>query len=342
MPPTVRILRRLTPDLVTAVVEVAAAATDADGVSPLSEHVSLHVRGGGDGRDLHLVVESGQAPTVLGYAHLDPTDPVEGSAVELVVHPDHRGRGLGRLLVTAAEEAGDDDRLRLWAHGDQPAARHLADRLGYREVRRLWQMRRSLWSPLPTSKPVPGVTLRTFRPGEDDEAWLRLNARAFADHPEQGSWTASDLSARLAESWFDPRGFLLAEADGQLVGFTWTKIHGGHTHADGHGHDPIGEIYVVGTHPDHQGRGLGRLLTVAGLHWLRSRGLGQAMLYVDADNTAAVALYERLGFSHWDADVMFRRTPEADRDVEESAGQAPGEAPAGAPITASAPTTDQT
>src|SRR6185437_13617964 len=100
--------------------------------------------------------------------------------------------------------------------------------------------------------PLPaGVRLRTFRPGADDEAWLALNAAAFADHPEQGSWTLQDLHARMAESWFDPQGFLLAETeDGELAGFHWTKIHGGdghgHQHSGDHGHEPIGEVYVVG------------------------------------------------------------------------------------------------
>jgi mycothiol synthase len=151
----------------------------------------------------------------------------------------------------------------------------------------------------------------------DDEAWLALNAAAFADHPEQGSWTLRDLHARMAEDWFDPNGFLLAEAeDGELVGFHWTKVHGGDRHEHeqsqehGHGHEAIGEVYVVGVAPSQQGRGLGRALTVAGLRYLRGRGLDQAMLYVEGDNEAARAVYRGLGFSWWDTDVMFlRATP---------------------------------
>ena len=152
--------------------------------------------------------------------------------------------------------------------------------------------------------------MRAFRPGEDDAAWLRLNARAFAGHPEQGNWTERDLSARMKESWFAPDGFLIAEEDRpdgpQMVAFHWTKIHGAdsdHTH----GHEPIGEVYVVGVDPDHQGRGLGRSITLAGLRWLRARGLPQAMLYVEADNGPALAVYRSLGFTHWDTDVMFYR-----------------------------------
>src|ERR671932_1771586 len=255
---------RLLPYFVEQVEALLAAATDADGVQPLSEHVWLHLRHGGEGPDRNLLVvlpgAGGTSEEIVGYAHLDPTDPVAGPSAEVVVHPAHRGRGLGRLLVEAALEAAPGHGLRLWAHGDHPAARALAASLGLSEVRRLEQWRRSLRVPLPDAPLPEGVRLRTFLPGADDEAWLALNAAAFADHPEQGSWTLRDLHARMTEEWFDPNGFLLAEAeDGELVGFHWTKVHGGDGHDRGHdhghdheqshehehGHEAIGEVYVV-------------------------------------------------------------------------------------------------
>src|SRR5919202_1921184 len=308
---------RLPPDVVERVDALLAAATDADGVQPLSEHVWLHLRHGGEGPDQNLLVvlprAGGTSEEIVGYAHLDPTDPVAGPSAEVVVHPAHRGRGLGRLLVAAALEAAPGHRLRLWSHGDHPGARALAASLGFSEVRRLEQWRRSLRAPLPEAPLPPGVRLRAFRPGDDDSAWLALNAKAFAHHPEQGGWTLQDLHARMAEDWFDPQGFLLAEQDGpggepQLVGFHWTKVHGGDDHSHGgderHGHEAIGEVYVVGVDPAQQGRGLGRALTVAGLRYLRDLGLEQAMLYVESDNHAALAVYRALGFAHWDTDVM--------------------------------------
>jgi mycothiol synthase len=325
-PPRVLVRGRLGPDVVERVEALLAAATDADGVQPLSEHVWLHLRHGGEGPDQNLLVVLPGSPEgtgrtagdatgetageIAGYAHLDPTDPVAGPSAEVVVHPAHRGRGLGRLLVEAALEAAPGHRLRLWAHGDHPAARALAGSLGFSEVRRLEQWRRSLRVPLPEAPLPEGIRLRTFRPGADDDAWLALNAAAFASHPEQGSWTQRDLRARMAEDWFDPEGFLLAEAeDGELVGFHWTKVHGGE-HGHGHGHEAIGEVYVVGVAPSQQGRGLGRALTVAGLRYLRGRGLDQAMLYVEGDNEAARSVYRGLGFTWWDTDVMFlRATP---------------------------------
>jgi mycothiol synthase len=155
------------------------------------------------------------------------------------------------------------------------------------------------------------VTVRTFRPGSDDSSWLALNARAFADHPEQGRWTMEDLHQRMAEQWFDPAGFFLAQrgAPSRLVGFHWTKVD---LHDGGDDPPAIGEVYVVGVDPDEQGSGLGRALTIIGLEHLQALGLAEAMLYVDDDNGSAMRLYERLGFVRWSADVMFgNRNPPA-------------------------------
>jgi mycothiol synthase len=305
---------RLSPADVTDVLALTGAAGDADGAYPLSEHVTLHLRHGGDAPAVHLLSRDGGQ--LVGYAHVDTTDAVAGPSVELCVHPLHRRRGLGRALVVAAVAAAAErdptGRLRLWAHGDHPSANALALSLGFVRGRVLWQMRRSLFAPVPAPELPDGAALRPFRPGQDDAAWLELNARAFAAHPDQGRWTAKDLRVRLAESWFDPAGFLLAErvADGALLGFHWTKVHGALRHNVGHAqheHDPIGEVYILGVDPATQRTGLGRALTLAGLRHLRERGLDQVMLYVEESNPTAIALYQRLGFARWSTDVCFLR-----------------------------------
>lgn len=311
--------RRLTADEIAAVTDLVDDATDADGVRPLSEHVLLHLRYGGDEPTRNLLVWRGEPRQLLAYAHLDITDPIEGPSAEMVVAPAARRHGFGRALIEGALEQSDD-RLRLWAHGDRPEASLMAERLGFRRVRVLWQMRRSLFAPLPRVEVPDDVTIRTFKPGTDDAAWLALNARAFAAHPEQGAWTAEDLRRRMNESWFDPAGFFLAEraGSGELIGFHWTKVHGSqahhshehtgeHEHSHPHGHEPIGEVYVLGVDPAAHSRGLGRLLTVVGLRHLRSMGLLDVMLYVDESNAPAIKLYESLGFTRFATDVLFRR-----------------------------------
>ncbi len=322
--PVITVRERLTEAEARGVLALVRAATDEDGAGPLSEHTTLHVRYGGDprARDL-LIIVGGE---VAGYAHLDPGDPAEGPSGELVIHPGHRGRGLGLLLTRAlAAEAGDRP-VRLWAHGNLPAAARLAAAAGFERVRALWQMRRSLQSPLDEPRVAGGVTIRTFEVGRDEDAWTDLNARAFAHHPEQGSWTREDLDVREREPWFDPDGFFLAERGSKLVGFHWTKIHssgstdaepGEHEPGDTEPgeHEPIGEVYVVGVAPSEQGTGLGRALTLIGLRYLRGRGLPQVMLYVDESNTPAIRLYESLGFTHTGTDVMFAKGPVTGHDA---------------------------
>jgi mycothiol synthase len=298
-----RVESHLSDDDIAATLKLVRAANDEDGISPLSEHVLLHLRYGGDPLARSFLLFSDG--TLAGYAHLDPTDPVQGPSAELVVHPNLRNRGLGLELLRAVEAGATGRPLRLWAHGDLPAAAKLARRAGFERIRALWQMRRSLQTRIGRPQFADGVTVRTFVPGQDEDAWTTLNRRAFAGHPEQGTWTRADLDLREREPWFDPDGFFLAEHHGKLAGFHWTKIHGQDDDADGHHHEPIGEVYVVGVDPDERGTGLGRSLTLAGLRYLRSRGLFQVMLYVDETNTAAIGLYESLGFSHWGTDVMY-------------------------------------
>ena len=297
---------RLSPDEIRDVIRLVDEVTDSDAVRPLSEHVMLHLRYGGDDRARNFLLRVGDE--VVGYAHLDTTDAVQGASAELAVSPRHRGMGFGRQLVEAlVAETTDRTRLRLWAHGTGSGAADLARSMGFKRERVLWQMRRSLFAPVPQPQWPADVRVRTFVVGADEQAWLEVNNRAFANHPDQGTWTLDDLRMREQEPWFDPGGFFLAEEDGRLVGFHWTKVHGAHdpTHGGEHAHDPIGEVYVVGVDPSMQGKGLGPALTLRGLQHLRARGLSQCMLYVDESNTNAIRTYERLGFSKWDVDVCF-------------------------------------
>jgi mycothiol synthase len=285
----------LSPDQAGAVLDLIAEAARTDGQQAVSEQGRLRIRGGERDGVSHLLLTLGDE--LVGYGQLEDTDPVEAPAAELVVRPSHRGHGHGRALG-AALLAASGKRLRVWAHGGHSAARHLAQVLGLALFRELRQLRRSL-TDLELPEPVlsEGLTVRTFVPGDDDAAWLAVNAAAFAHHPEQGSLTQRDLDDRKSESWFDPSGFFLAERGGELVGFHWTKVHA---------EEQLGEVYVVGVLPGAQGGGLGKALTTIGLRHLAAQELPTAMLYVDADNKAAVSVYERLGFTTYETDLMYR------------------------------------
>ena len=280
--------------------EVAALLSRAAGAgsAPLSDQLSEDLRHGAG-----VTIPARGAHGLVGVAQVSPR--AGAWTMQLVIDPDHRrDRAIGENLValavaTVAAQGGG--RVDWWVFDASPDDDELAHDVGFTVGRDLHQMRRSL--PAPWSATVP---TRAFRPGHDEEAWLAVNNRAFAGHPEQSAWTIADLRSRVAEPWFDPAGFRLHEQDGQLAGFCWTKLHGpaGDPHS--------GEIYVIGVDPAYQKRGLGRELTLAGLDSISARGVGEALLYVDAANAAAMALYTRLGFGVARTDRAYVATVAAD------------------------------
>jgi mycothiol synthase len=288
-----------------SVLALVKAAHDFDGTPAIAEHVLLHLRHGGDKSDSHLVIEENNE--VIAYAHLDTTDLIAGPSVEAVVHPQHRGKGLGSLILKEAIKICGD-KTRIWSHGDLPAAKAIAASLN---LERLWSnllMSKSLGEIQPVTSKYP---IRTFIASLDNQAFLELNNKVFADYPDQGGWSEDDLKVRLNEDWFETEGFFVAEDMGELIGFCWTKIHGAQTHShsggdDDHGHEALGEIYVLAVNPDYKGQGVGRDLTITGLNYLKYQGLNNVMLYVGVENKPAFNLYKSLGFNEFGSDVMYR------------------------------------
>lgn len=259
-----------------SLLELGTAALAADGVAPFNEATTIALR---DGAELRVEEFDG----VSGAAAPDD------APVEFVVHPDERRRGRGRALLNRLIGAGE---TRFWAHGDLLGARALAAAAGLRPARTLLVLS-TTDRDVPASPAPVGVSLRSFEE-RDADAVVAVNARAFAAHPEQGAMDRADFDRRRAESWFDPAGLFVAERDGQVVGFHWTKIE-----------DGVGEVYVVGVDPAAHGGGLGTALTAVGLQYLWDAGVSEIDLYVEGDNDPALAVYRRLGFTEKARDVLY-------------------------------------
>ena len=269
--------------------------------------------------------EAGEASAVAAAGDDGSERIVVGAAlagrgeIDLVIAPESRRRGLGRAAAIELV-ATVPNGLTMWSHGDHPGARALAIELRFVAARTLLELRMPLLEAEAPAAPetapaaasgsaaartagsaastlLEGGSIDAFRPGIDDAEWIALNALVFATHPEQGAITSADLTARQAESWFSSDDFLiLRDADGRMIGYNWLKVDGA-----------IGEIYVVGVHPDSAGHGFGRALMQAGLQRLRAAGCSTAALYVEADSAGAVHLYRSLGFSDHTVDVQYRR-----------------------------------
>jgi mycothiol synthase len=278
-----------------------ARCEEADGHSPLAEpqeKAVARVDLGGHGAVAFLAHDEGSL--LVGFAILTPaTD--GATALHVAVDPGHRGPSVRPGLIEAALEHSAGP-VRLWIMQARPEDDREAGSLGFQPERDLLQMRVPLPLPDDVVASARPVATRSFRAGQDDAAWLDINNRAFAGHPEQGGWSEEELQVRLDAPWFDPDGFLMADAqDGSdLIGSCWTKVH--------RDVEPVlGEIYIISVDPDRHSQGWGRALTVAGLQWMAGQGVRHGMLYTTADNTAAVALYESLGFRTDHVDRSYRR-----------------------------------
>lgn len=298
----------LTPAQREQILDLADHAREVDGFAPLNEaailalrhprhdlqHLLATVPDGQTSWDQTGSAPTGSTPVIVGYAQLASSH--THSTGQLVVAIDHRRHGFGAALLKDLI-ALSPTRLSLWAMGDSPAARALASRFDLSESRVLLNMRRPLTQPVEVPRSPSGISVRTLDPDRstDIASWLRLNARAFRDHPEQGAMREQDLRARMSESWFDPAGFFVAEESAQLVAFHWTKQHPGR----------LGEVYVLGVDPAYGGRGLGKLMLAVGLDHLQHTGNTVVQLYVESDHTAAIGIYARDGFHEVSRDVMY-------------------------------------
>ena len=285
------IQRRAGSELAEAMADIDSlleAVERADAQRPLSDHMWLDLRQGGRPGFAGLLGWQDDHDHLVAYCQVSRGN--ESWSLDLVVHPHHRyemttiGPEMLRAAINIIQAEGGGH-VHWWVFEPTPTYTSLAADIGLLPGRTLLQLRVQL--PLTQSTDIETCA---FRVGKDEAQWLEVNNRAFADHPEQGHWSAETLASRFATEWFKPEGLLLHHEDNQLAGFCWTKLHSDTT-------PHLGEIYVVAVDPAFSRRGLGRALTIAGLQHLSAEGAPVGMLYVAADNLAALSLYRSLGFT---------------------------------------------
>jgi mycothiol synthase len=294
----VSVLPELDADTRRSIETLGLLAEGADGFASLSDHQRLQLQFGEPGEFTAIIARDGRR--LAGYGHLTM---MSGAwTLQIITHPNRRFEGVEKVITETAyqlvSESGGGT-FTLWRFHTSFADDVLASELSLAPGRDLYQMRcvfprkeKAMW-PL-------GITVRTFDPDEDVDAWLAANARIFTDHPEQSKIDAEAFERRMRAPWFDPTGFLIAvDESGTIAGFCWTKEHVAHG---------LGEIYAIGVDPEKRASGLGRALVLAGLEHLGGRGMPLGMLYVDAANEAAIELYNLLGFSEHHRDCAYTNT----------------------------------
>lgn len=273
-----------------SIADLAERVSAFDHVEPLNESSLLSLRDAVEPRvDIRFETPDGMV-MALAYAAGD-------APVEVLVDPRFRLGGFGTRMVAAALKEGETE---FWAHGDLPGAVRIARKSKLVPARTLLILRLEFSAPVDPEVVPDGVSLRSFRPGDED-AIVAVNGRSFAQHPEQGAMDRADLDRRMSSNWFDPQGLFIAERGGRIIGFHWTKIES--LPSD----ERRGEVYVVGIDPPAQGGGLGKALTARGLRHLQEVGVPSVILYVEGDNEPALAVYRRFGFTEFKKDVLYRK-----------------------------------
>jgi ribosomal protein S18 acetylase RimI-like enzyme len=107
----------------------------------------------------------------------------------------------------------------------------------------------------------------------------------------------------------EPLKFLVAEADGRVVGTTIITDRG-----------RFGYLSAVMVHPDHRKKGIATKLVTDALDYLRRRKKERAVLHAESTNNTAISVYVKLGFNVFEHSRYFMRETDSVRVLEPLSG----------------------
>lgn len=223
------------------------------------------------------------------------------------VHPDWRGRGVGRAVLgwqeavarakVAAAERAVPARVVVQAEEELADRRRLLERCGFTAARWYVDMTR----PLDASRPVPevalgpGLRLVPYDP-ELSEAVRAAHNEAFAEHwgsepRSQEDWERASVGGRnFRADW----SFVVLDGE-EVAAYTLASAYEQDWEAQGYS---AGWTDLLGVRRPWRGRGLGAALLAASMRAFADDGVERADLGVDTENASgALALYTRLGYA---------------------------------------------
>ncbi len=256
----------------------------------------------------NVFVAQGEDGKFCGFAFLRLVDqPTETTfRTWFVVHPDARGTGLAERLLdrlyTRAEERLDECKNRVvnfhtFANLRERERIAAIERFGMSEIRRFWQMVRSLDVPIAEPLFPDAVITRAYRVKEDDERVHAADNESFRDHYGHNEHPLEHWLHYVSQPFFRPDLSVVAEdkATREVAGFCTIVMNTEENKRIG---IQRGWIDILGVRRPWRRRGLGTALLLKCMRDLCNAGLTQAALGCDSENiTGATRIYERVGFT---------------------------------------------
>jgi mycothiol synthase len=302
-----------------AEVQALIAASDVDEFGEADGYTVEELVADWEGLDLGRDVWVVESPsgTIAGYAYVWPRQHVRID-VEVYIHPEHYGQGIGTTLVRLAETRAREEAplapdgaqvaLNNWINARNADARRLLEREGYHPVRYFWRMETALDGEAALPRWTEGFDVEN---AEGDGQLPRIFAtfdEAMGDHWGHVHVSYDEWIERSVGPLHDPRLWFLAVHNDEPAGVALCTLSEG-----------VGWVNTLAVRPMYRQRGLGLALLLYAFAELRSRGATRVRLSVDSESpTGATRLYERAGMRVFQEHAVYRKV------LRDGAEPAPG------------------